>query len=297
MWKFTIIPALVACIPFTTAINLDVNDTASIRGVATTLAYDLQSLYHNNQSDTPPQNIGTLDPPLYWWEAGAVWGAMIDYTTYTNDTSYNQVITQALLAQVGPDYNYMPPAFFTSLGNDDQSFWAFAVLSAMEYDFPFPEGQPIQGWLDLAVAVWETQAAVWNTTLCGGGLKWQKYPTNRGYDYRNSIANGGFLQISARLARYTGNQTYVEWATKTWDWMTTVGLISDDYLVYDGTGEQQNCTELDHTQWSYNPAVLIYGTSMLANHTNDAIWKTRTEGLLASIESTFFSPYPNATNM
>lgn len=48
---------------------------------------------------------------------------MIDYWAYTGDDSYNPTITQALLAQVGPNNNFMPPAYFSSLGNDDQAFW------------------------------------------------------------------------------------------------------------------------------------------------------------------------------
>lgn len=34
---------------------------------------------------------------------------MIEYWFYTGDTTYNEVVTQGLLAQVGPDNDYMPP--------------------------------------------------------------------------------------------------------------------------------------------------------------------------------------------
>lgn len=34
---------------------------------------------------------------------------MIEYWYYTGDTTYNDVITQGLLAQVGPNNDYMPP--------------------------------------------------------------------------------------------------------------------------------------------------------------------------------------------
>lgn len=105
------------------------------------------------------------------------------------------------------DWNYMPPAYYSSLGNDDQAFWALAVLSAEEYGLPFPAGQRVARWIDLAIAVWDTQVARWNMESCNGGLKWQIFESNKGYNYRNSISNGGFIQISARLARYTGNQT------------------------------------------------------------------------------------------
>lgn len=96
---------------------------------------------------------------------------MIDYWAYTNDTSYNPTVTQALQAQVGPENNYMPPAYFGSLGNDDQAFWAFAALTAVEYDFPDPpEGRP--QWLELAEAVFDTMVPRWDTEYCNGGLRW-----------------------------------------------------------------------------------------------------------------------------
>ncbi|CAK4032275.1 glycoside hydrolase family 76 [Lecanosticta acicola] len=286
-----------AVLQLTAAINLDVNNTDSVKAAARTIAYGLQSFYRNNETSTAVTAVGTFPEPLYWWEAGAVWGGMVDYWAYTNDTSYNAVTSQAMMAQVGPDMNYMPPAYFSSLGNDDQAFWCLAVLSAQEYGFPVPQGQKSTVWLDLAEAVWNTQVPRWDTTSCGGGLKWQIFEANKGYSYKNSISNGGLFQISARLARYTGNQTYVEWAEKTWDWMSAIGLISPNYEVYDGSDSTINCTQLDHTTWTYNPAMLIYGTAMLANYTNQQVWKDRTEGLLTSIEKSFFSPYQNATSI
>lgn len=287
--------ALAAGLQFATAINLDVNNIDSIKAASRALAFGVQSWYHNNVTGVPETAIGTLPPPLYWWEAGAVWGGMIDYWAYTNDTSYNPVVTQALMAQVGPDFNYMPPAYFTSLGNDDQAFWALAVLSALEYGFPVPSGQKNTTWLDLAKAVFDSQTPRWETAHCGGGLRWQIFESNKGWDYKNSISNGALFQMAARLARYTGNSTYVEWANKSWNWMSAIGLISRDYQVFDGADDLKNCSELDHTQWSYNPAMLIYGTSMLANFTNEKVWKDRTNGLLTSMEKSFFSPYKNGT--
>jgi predicted alpha-1,6-mannanase (GH76 family) len=222
---------------------------------------------------------------------------MIDYWAYSNDSSYNSVISQALLAQVGPDFNYMPPAYFTSLGNDDQAFWALAVLSAYEHGFPAPAGQSPTIWLDLAIAVFNTQAARWNTEACGGGLKWQIFESNKGYNYRNSISNGAFLQIAARLARITGDENYSGWAESMWRWMANTGLIGETFQVFDGSDDLLNCTELNHIQWSYNPAILLYGAASMANLTNDAVWQERTEGLLSSMLNVFFSPFPNSTDV
>lgn len=195
---------------------------------------------------------------------------MIDHWAYTNDSSYNPTITQALLAQANsPANDYMPPAYYASLGNDDQAFWGMAVLSALEYGFPTPPGNSSTTWLDLATNVFDSQAARWDTSTCAGGLRWQVFESNAGYNYKNSISNGAFLQMAARLAHYTGNQTYVDWAEKAWDWMEGIGLIdAQNYNVYDGSDDKLNCTQVDHTVWSYNPSVLLYGTAMMVSQSS-----------------------------
>ena len=38
-----------------------------------------------------------------------MFGQMIEYWYYTGDATYNDVVTQGLLAQIGPDKDFMPP--------------------------------------------------------------------------------------------------------------------------------------------------------------------------------------------
>ena len=38
-----------------------------------------------------------------------MFGQMIEYWFYTGDSTYNDVVTQGLLAQVGPHNDFMPP--------------------------------------------------------------------------------------------------------------------------------------------------------------------------------------------
>lgn len=256
------------------------------------------SYYKNNQSDTDPTKVGTLPDPLYWWEAGAVWGGMVDYWAYTGDTSYVTTVQQALLAQVGPHNNFMPPAYFFSLGNDDQAFWIIASLTALEYSFPVPDGNASTLWLDLAEAGFNTMVPRWNTSSCNGGLSWQIFPDNpNGMSYKNSISNGGMFQIAARLAHYTGNQTYLDWADKIWGWMEGVKLVDANYNVWDGTSYGKNCSVVNRQAWSYNPSMMLYGAAMMYNITTSSTWHDRTTGLLHACANTFFSPYPNATDI
>lgn len=230
---------------------------ASIKAATGEVAKKLMSFYTGYKpGDTP----GYLPDPYYWWEAGAMFGAMIDYWYYTNDTTYNDIVEQALVHQAGDDRNYMPINASKSMGNDDQGFWGMTAMMAAERNFQNPPKDQPQ-WLALAQAVFSLQSGRWDTETCGGGLKWQVYVFNKGYDYKNSISNGAMFNIASRLAVYTGNATYAEWAEKTWDWVESVGLINEKGDVFDGSSDLLNCTELDHTQWSYNAGIWLHGAA------------------------------------
>ena len=118
-------------------------------------------------------------------------------------------------------------------------------------------------WLELAEAVFNAQAPRWDTKTCGGGLRWQIFPFNAGYNYKNAASTGFFFQLAARLARETNNQTYADWAEKAYDWTTKTGLIDDDYSVYDGTDLSTDCEDINHLQWSYYAATFLYGCAIM----------------------------------
>ena len=170
-------------------------------------------------------------------------------------------------------------------------------MSAAERQFPNPSASSTP-WVGLAEGVFNDLVSRWNTTQCGGGLKWQWVTTNAGFDYKSSITNGGLFQLAARLARYTGNTTYADWAQKEWDWMTAIGLIDKDLHVYDGSNDLNNCSQVDGSQWSYNMGVFLYGSAVMANITGaNSVWTDRTKGLLTTATSIFFSAFPNSTNV
>lgn len=189
---------------------------------------------------------------------------MVDYWRYTNDTTYNDVVEQALQFQVGPDNDYLPPNQTKNEGNDDQGFWGMAAMLAAETNFQNPPKDKPQ-WLALAQAVFNEMASRWDTTSCGGGLRWQIFTFNNGFNYKNSIANGCLFNLGARLARYTGNQTYADWAERVWEWEQGVGLIDANYNIFDGTSDTENCTVVDRLQWSYNAGIYLHGAANMFN--------------------------------
>lgn len=177
----------------------------------------------------------------------------------------------------------MTPNQTKSEGNDDQGFWGLAAMSAAEVNFPNPPSNQPQ-WLALAQAVFNTQAARWDATTCGGGLRWQVFAFNNGYTYKNSISNGCFFNLASRLAKYTGNDTYAQWAEKAWDWTQQIGLLDQNYYVYDGTDLTKNCSDVNHLQWTYNAGAYLLGAANMYNYTNgDAKWKARVDGMMKGI--------------
>ncbi|MCJ1336698.1 hydrolase 76 protein [Bachmanniomyces sp. S44760] len=216
-------------------------------------------------------------------------GALLDYHFYTGDKTYNAAVTEALLYQVGPNRDYMPPNQTKTEGNDDQAFWGMAAMSAAEQNFPNPpKGQP--QWLALAQAVFNGQAMRWDNSTCGGGLRWQIFTFNTGYNYKNAISNGCFFNLAARLAMYTGNQTYADWAERAWDWVNSINLMDDQYRVFDGSDDTKGCSQINQIQWTYNNGVFLLGAANMYNWTNGSTkWQTRINGLLNASE-VFYNP-------
>ncbi|KAL6707737.1 hypothetical protein ACN47E_003858 [Coniothyrium glycines] len=280
-------------------IEFNPDDEASIRAAARQYAYGLMSLYTNNATNTPVEDIGIWPPPHYWWQGGAAWGGMIEYSQFTGDTSHVKTLQQALTANYGPDNDFILSYRRSQTGNDDQAFWALAVMSALEYQFPDPAEAPA-AYLEVVTNAFNNIVGRWDETSCGGGLKWQIYPENAyGYNYKNSISNGCTFALGARLARYTGEQKYADWAVKIYDWSEKVGLISEKFEVFDGTDDRTNCAKVsDQTQWSYNNAMYLHGSAFMYDYTNrDNTWKDRTSGFLEHAELLFFRPYENATDI
>ncbi|OAQ61801.1 glycosylhydrolase family 76-2 protein [Pochonia chlamydosporia 170] len=270
--------------------SLDSDD--AIKKSASTLAWDMLQYYHGNESGGTP-GILPGPPPAgdyYWWEGGAMWGTLIQYWALTGDTTYNDEIMKAMQFQVGEGEDYMPRNVTASLGNDDQAFWGMAAMLAAENKFPDPPSDR-PGWLGLAQAVFNTQASPQrHDDTCGGGLRWQIPFTNNGYGYKNSIANGCFFNMGARLARYTGDKKYSDWAEKTWDWVEKIGFIDPQtYAIYDGANVDDQCKDINKVQYSYNNAIFAEGAAFMYNFTNgDQKWKDRVDKLITYGLKTFF---------
>lgn len=269
------------------AIDLDLSSRESICNAASLIAGGMMDYY---EGDRYGGTVGMFQAPYYWWQAGEAWGGLLDMWWYCQNDTYEQTIYDALLHQTGDDFNYVPTNQSLTEGNDDQGLWGVVVMAAAERNFTNPPDD-VPGWLALSQAVFNTMWARWDTAHCGGGLRWQIFSWNSGYTYKNTISNGCLFNIGARLARYTENDTYVENCEVVWDWVIGVGFAveSDNgFNLYDGASIDDNCTALTESQWTYNFGMFLAGCAYLYNYTEDSIWHTRAEHLLAGA-SIFFN--------
>lgn len=216
--------------------------------------------FYNNDNE----GVGLFPKPYNWWQSAVAWDSLVNYWYLTGDSSHNDQAQAALVAQKGPDNDYMVPNQTISEGNDNQTVWGLAALTAAERNFPQVDGQDAS-WEDIARNVFDTLAARWDTSTCGGGLRWQIFTFNDGYNWKNAASQALFFQLAARLASFTGNQTYVDWATRTYDWTRESGLIGDDFAVYNGVNTDDNCTSVARDQWSRSAASFAFGSAVLAN--------------------------------
>lgn len=131
-------------------------------------------------------------------------------------------------------------------------------------ELQFPDRKDGFSWLSLAQGVFNTQIDRWDPTSCGGGLRWQIFTYEAGYNIKNSISNGGLFQLSARLARYTDNSTYSDWAEKIWDWTASTPLLNNQtWNVADTTNLDDECTTQGNEQWSYNYGTFFMGCAYM----------------------------------
>ncbi|KAH8725482.1 carboxyl transferase domain-containing protein [Phaeosphaeriaceae sp. PMI808] len=236
---------------------------------------------------------GILYPPYYWWQAGAMFGTLLDYWHYTGDDKYNDLVRQGLIHQFGEHLDLKPSNQSKNEGNDDQVFWAFSMMAAAEYKLPDPPAdQP--GWLAITQSVFNQFVTRYSKEVsdgtCGGGLRWQIYPWLNGWKYKNTASNGGLFHLGARLAMYTKNESYALWAEKAFDWMSQSPLLPGDGTVNDGTGIETTpqCKDADPTQWTYNYGIMIAGSAYMYNYTKGgAKWKKALDGFISKTDRFF----------
>ena len=184
-----------------------------------------------------------------WWNAANALTAVIGYARHTGDGSHARVVAttfrRARLRH--PDF---VNRFF-----DDNGWWGLAWVAA--YDLT-GESQ----YLEAARVIFARNLAGWDD-VCGGGMWWNTRRT-----YKNAVTNELFITLAAHLHERTpGDQEYLSWALRGWEWLTGRALIGPSGLVNDGLGK--DCANNGGTAWTYNQGVILGGLAVLYDITGD----------------------------
>ncbi|KAK8038467.1 hypothetical protein PG993_006878 [Apiospora rasikravindrae] len=277
------------------AIDVDINNEDSVKKAAALVAEDLMSYY---EGDKPGEVPGILPGPppfgggdYYWWSGGLLWNTMIDYGNVTGDTKYVDTVVKGLGWQLGEHKDFLPSNWTLQASNGDQAIWAGAALTAAMSGLPVPSTAGVSDWLAPArmVGIDEFPLRLINNGTCQGVLRWQLFQLNNGYEYVDTISNAAYFALAAGLAYETKNDTLAKQAASSYDSMTKMGLIGDDFSVFDGTKVTDDCKGVNKLQFSLNPGLLLTGAAyMLQQTNNDETWKKRVDGLLDHALKTFF---------
>ncbi|KAI0534180.1 glycosyl hydrolase family 76-domain-containing protein [Xylaria digitata] len=269
-------------------LEVDVEDAASVKKAAALVAEDLMSFYKGEITGLLPGP--PPDGDYYPWTGGALWAAMLDYRSHTGDTQYDEKISAGLLWQRGPNDDYLAPNWSISTGNDDQAIWAMAALLAAETGFTESGGDDPK-WLTLAQNVFDEQSTETRRVdngSCAGGLRWQIFPTNNGYNWVATSANVAYANLGARLSLQDGeNKTQPQLVEDTFDWLETAKFIDSKFNVYDGA-QANDCDQINKIQFSYVSAFALEGAAAMYNLTTEEKWKTLVDGLTKRTIEVFF---------
>lgn len=239
----------------------------SIKDAAKTAATSAMSFYSSRDDSNIP---GKLDGTF--WEGGALFSIMIQYWYLTGDDSNNAAVSEGMYHQRGGDNNYMPANYSSYLGNDDQLTWGLAAMTAAELSYPQKSSMP--SWETMAANVWNSVSSRWDESHCDGGLRWQIWPYQAGYATKNAISNGAFFELSARLARFTNNQTYSDWAEKIWNWSAETPLLNEKtWDIADSTTTEKDCSDHNDFQWSFNYGMYMSGAAYMYNLVSNRVTK------------------------
>ena len=159
----------------------------------------------------------------YWWMAHAI-DTYIDAYARTGNEDYKSKMRAIHNVMKSRGNNSLKNGFF-----DDMEWMALACIRANEVE---PENTM---WKEAATQLWDWTKLGWND-IHGGGIQWVDVQP----DSKNACSNAPAIIIAARLYNLTGEQDYLDWANRIFDWMNDNlilenGLVRDSYTNYDWT--------------------------------------------------------------
>ena len=190
---------------------------------------------------------------IHAWQRFVIISTLSDYELLSADRRFHATAARALANRRGLD------------GNDDDLWVAQADLDMARLTHA-------PGLLADARRIFDMVAQRYWDTRCRGGVWWDHART-----YKNAITNELFLATAVRLYQQTHDDTYRDWAGRSWAWLRDSGMINASGLVNDGL--DAHCANNAGPAYSYNQGVILDALAGVAALSHD----TRATAMAARI--------------
>jgi predicted alpha-1,6-mannanase (GH76 family) len=170
-------------------------------------------LVHANNLEAGTKDLGFN----YWWMAHTL-DVFTDAFARTGNSDYKLKMRQ-IYNGMKSGQGSLKNGFF-----DDMEWMALACIRAHEVE---PAG--MVNWKNEAIQLWNWIKLGWNTDYHGGGIQW----VDTQPDSKNACSNAPAIIIAARLYSLTGEQEYLDWALRIFNWMNSGLIFEDTGLVKD----------------------------------------------------------------
>ena len=197
----------------------------------------------------------------YWWAAHAV-DNYVDNYRRTGKTERLTKLTKMVNGAKARNGNTLINHFY-----DDMEWMALALLRACDLSASVKR----QYWSQV-VTLFDDIIGGWSD-VDGGGLHWNKNKTGDGR-YKTSCSNGPAMILAARLYQQTGEERYLEWAQRIYEYMYTHNRFPDGVIKDHATLEDHEVT------FSYNQGTWVGGLLELYKITGEEHYRTTATDLL-----------------
>lgn len=125
----------------------------------------------------------------------------------------------------------------------------------------------------------------------GGGMYWQDSPADdtNTYKTKNTANNGPAVVIFCRLYELTGDETYLNYARITYQWLYNVLLDKASWLMWDNINVVTG--EINKYQAPYTTGTMLHAASILYRITGEATYKQHADKLAQSAYLRWFETY------
>jgi len=215
--------------------------------------------WNNSENYFNYGNRGKTD--FHYWPQAHALDVLIDAYLRTGDTFYVQYMHQWF-----EGVHYHNGQTFLNIFYDDMQWNALAMLRAYHVTGD-------EKFLEATIKVWEQILTGW-TDLLNGGIMWAEFTPHS----KNACSNAPASILAARLYHATGEQEYLDWAIKIYEWQKNHLIDHANGAVWDSIAMENNSVVINkdwiftYNQGTYvGAAVELYEITGHSVYLDDAI--------------------------